>query len=75
MTELLIYLIGIILTYKVYKGYKGLRKLENKNRWNDVYFTIILSLFSWIGFGWVIFDIIKFHVDKFTKNNEPHKWL
>lgn len=63
-----VYMLGYLLTYKAIKNYRDKHK---NNMWEDIIFTIILSLCSWLGlFIWYISMINLNKVDF-----KPPKWL
>lgn len=66
MIGLIIYLVGFVLAYVLCKR---IRNRQNENEWNDVFWTIVTSLLSWITF--ISFLILDFKLN----NKKPPKWL
>jgi len=85
-TYLLIYLIGILITYGICKL---TRHLSESNDWDDVYLTIALSLCSFFGLVIICFAFLFYQIkEAYSKSddkdpiymkkaakNKPPKWL
>lgn len=74
---ILIYFIGIIITFIICKYLRNLDKKEDNNTWNDVIITLIASIFSFIGLFAILLIVLFYYSieleDKF--NIKPPKWL
>ena len=67
---ILIYILGYLASYIITKY---LRNKRNKNDWDDVFCTIIFSLFSWVYFFYFLLVFSKIIFDNI--NIKPPKWL
>lgn len=74
---ILIYIIGVIITFITCKYLRNLDKEEDNNKWNNVIITIIASIFSFIVLLAILLIVLFYYLielkDKF--NIKPPKWL
>lgn len=67
----IIYASGFIIAYILCKVLRG--KIHND--WRDVWATIIISVFSWIGIFLLGIISIRYNYIKYKLTKKPPKWL
>lgn len=70
--EIFIYLLGFVVAYLFIKW--GRKKMEMKHNWEMIFFSVILSCFSWGTVIALCFVSLIVYTQKTTFPNPP-KWL